>query len=50
MTGTFDIQGRAVRDMQGGPDNPQGRNRSVVLDISARAALNVFLCDTYSGN
>ena len=39
-------QGREVRDMQRGPDHPEGKRMSrLCLDFSARAGLNVFPYD-----
>ena len=39
-------QGRAVRDMQRGPDHPEGEDISRgLLGFSARAGLNVFPYD-----
>ena len=46
-----DGQGRAVRDMQRGPDYPEGRIISrICLDFSARAGLNVIPCEKYLGS
>ena len=45
----IESQGRAVRDMQRGPDHPAGRNILGTLDLSARAGLSAFPCEQSFG-